>query len=154
MSRYFIYCRKSTESEDRQVLSIDAQRDELLRLAEHRNLVIAEILTEAKSAKAPGRPVFSTMIERLKGGEAQGVICWKPDRLARNPLDGGLLLWTMKTHGVEILTPSQSFRQGDDNKILLHIEFGMAEKYIDDLSKNVRRGNRAKIEHGGWPHSA
>jgi len=33
----------------------------------------------------------------------------------------------MKTHGVEIITPGQVFRQGDDNKILLHIEFGMAD---------------------------
>lgn len=154
MPRYFIYCRKSSESEDRQVLSIEAQQDELSRLANHRGLEVAEVLSEAKSAKAPGRPIFSGMLARLKRGEAQGIICWKPDRLARNPVDGGEILWLMKTHGIEIVTPAQTFRQGDDNKILLYIEFGMGEKYIDDLSKNVKRGNRAKLERGGWPHAA
>jgi hypothetical protein len=60
----------------------------------------------------------------------------------------------MKEHSLEIYTPTQTFRPQDDNTILLYIEFGMAQKYIDDLSRNIRRGNRAKLERGGWPNRA
>ena len=84
MPGYFIYCRKSSEAEDRQVLSIESQTRELELLAEKLNLPIVEILTESMSAKAPGRPVFNEMMQRLYRGEAAGIICWKLDRLARN----------------------------------------------------------------------
>src|SRR3989344_3164562 len=121
MPHYFIYARKSSESEDRQVLSIESQITELQRLARQRNCRVVEVLTEARSAKEPGRAVFNQMMQRVYRSEAQGVICWKLDRLARNPIDGGAIIWAIKQHGIEIITPTQSFRQSDDTSILTYI---------------------------------
>jgi DNA invertase Pin-like site-specific DNA recombinase len=151
MSGYFIYCRKSSEAEDRQVLSIESQIRELEQIAAKLDLPVAEVLTESKSAKDPGRPVFNQMMQRLYRGEAAGVICWKLDRLARNPVDGGAIIWAIKQHGIKVLTPAQSYAREDDNIILMYIEFGMAQKYVDDLSKNVKRGLKTKIENGWYP---
>src|ERR1017187_1473547 len=154
MPGYFIYCRKSSEAEDRQVLSIESQTRELEQLAEKLNLPIVEILNESMSAKAPGRPVFNEMMQRLYRDEAAGIICWKLDRLARNPVDGGSIIWAIKQHGIKVMTPAQSYAREDDNIILMYIEFGMAQKYVDDLSKNVKRGMRAKAEKGLYPNLA
>ena len=151
MSGYFIYCRKSSEAEDRQVLSIESQTRELKEVASKLGLPVAEVLTESMSAKAPGRPVFNRMMQRLYQGEAEGIICWKLDRLARNPVDGGSIIWSIKQHGIRVVTPAQSFAREDDNIILMYIEFGMAQKYVDDLSKNVKRGLKTKIENGWYP---
>ena len=151
MPGYFIYCRKSSEAEDRQVLSIESQTRELEQLAAKLKFPIAEILTESMSAKAPGRPVFNEMMQRLYRGEAAGIICWKLDRLARNSVDGGSIIWAIKQHGIKVLTPAQSYAREDDNIILMYIEFGMAQKYVDDLSKNVKRGLKTKIENGWYP---
>ena len=100
--KYFLYARKSSEGEDRQVSSIESQIDELTKLAERNNITITEVFSEAKSAKAPGREVFRKMIDRIKKGEANGILCWKLNRLARNPIDGGeisqgRLLWAIYT---------------------------------------------------------
>ena len=83
--KYFLYARKSTESEDRQVASIDSQIKELRAIAGRDQLNIVDTLSESQSAKAPGRPVFSEMLGRIHHGEASGILCWKLDRLARNP---------------------------------------------------------------------
>ena len=154
MSVYFIYARKSTEAEDRQVLSIDSQVNELKNLVDKFSLRNIEIFTESKSAKDPGRPVFNAMMKRVYRGEVQGILCWKLDRLARNPVDGGSIIWAIKQHGIRIITPTQTFSQEEDNTILMYIEFGMAQKYIDDLSRNVKRGLRAKLEKGWFPSVA
>jgi len=151
MPGYFIYCRKSIEAEDRQVLSIESQVHELREIAAKLKLPVAEIFKESKSAKEPGRPVFNDMMKRLYRGEAAGVICWKLDRLARNPVDGGSVIWAIKQHGIKVITPAQTFAREDDNIILMYIEFGMAQKYVDDLSKNVKRGLKAKIQNGWFP---
>jgi site-specific DNA recombinase len=151
MPGYFIYCRKSSEAEDRQVLSIESQTRALEELAAKLNLPVAEVLTESKSAKEPGRPVFNQMMQRLYRGQVAGIICWKLDRLARNPVDGGSVIWAIKQNGVKIVTPAQSYAREDDNILLMYIEFGMAQKYIDDLSKNVKRGLKTKIQNGWYP---
>lgn len=57
--RYFLYARKSTDVEDKQILSIEAQLFELRELAKRENLNIADEFIEKRSAKIPGRPIFN-----------------------------------------------------------------------------------------------
>jgi DNA invertase Pin-like site-specific DNA recombinase len=152
MSQYVIYCRKSTESEEKQVLSIESQLKELEEFGKRLNLHISEIITESKSAKSPGRPIFNEMMKKLSKGQYSGIVCWKLDRLARNPIDGAALVWALDQGKIsDIQTPHGSFKNNSNDKFLMQIEFGMAKKYVDDLSDNVKRGLRAKLERGWLP---
>ena len=109
-------------------------------------------LEESKSAKRPGRPQFSAMMSAIAAGEADGIVCWHLDRLARNPLDGGQIMWAL-SQGVikEIVTPGATYTGAGDHRLLMSIIFGMATKYSDDLGANVRRGQRESLKQGRWP---
>lgn len=151
--RYFIYARKSSETEDRQVASVDSQIEELDKTVVTRlSLKNVEIYQEAQSAKAPGRPIFNEMMARVANGEVKAIICWKLNRLARNPVDGGQVIWAVNTLGVEVLTPSKTYTKRD--LILMYVELGIANQFINDLSEDSKRGLKHKAESGWLPSGA
>src|SRR3989338_2498104 len=152
--RYFLYARKSTDVEDKQVLSIEAQLAELRVLAKRDGLEIAQELVEKRSAKMPGRPVFEEMLMRVERGEAQGILCWKIDRLSRNPVDSGRISWLLQEATIGKIITHERVYIPHDNVLLMSVEFGMANQYVRDLSANVARGLRAKARRGVYPSIA
>jgi len=152
MPAYVIYARKSTESDDQQVLSIDSQVHEMKSLAQRHGLAVSEVLTESRSAKEPGRPVFGALMRRVRRGEVNGIFCWKIDRLARNHYDTGLVLQALADKRLERIIASDGITSSESNDRLLGtVQFALATKFIDDLRQNVLRGNRARFEKG-WPN--
>ena len=149
--KYILYARKSSESEDRQIASIDSQIDELTKSAKRLGLKVTDILSETKSAKAPVRPVFNEMIRRIHKGEVQGIICWKLDRLARNPIDGGQISWMLQQGVIQHIQTYDKSYYPTDNVLMMSVEFGMANQFIRDLSQSTKRGLRAKAEKGWYP---
>jgi site-specific DNA recombinase len=150
--RYINYARRSSdEKSKKQVQSIEDQLSDTRRFARDYSLNVIEEMTESRSAKEPGRPVFNLMIEKIRKGEADAILCWKLDRLARNPIDAATLRWMMRQGLLlEIRTPYQAYRP-EDNAVITAVESAMAEQYIIDLKKGVERGMKSKCEKGGFP---
>ena len=155
MHTYFLYARKSTDVEDKQILSIDAQLNELHEFAGREHLTIVAELIEKQSAKSPGRPIFNSMLERIEAGEASGVLAWHPDRLARNSVDGGQIIYLLDTGKLKTLKfPTFRFESDPQGKFMLNIMFGQSKYYVDSLSENTKRGLREKVRRGEYPSGA
>jgi len=153
--RYFIYARKSSESEDRQVQSIDDQLNALRNLARQRVLIVVSELTESRSAKAPGlRPVFADMLARIEAGEADGIICWHMNRLFRNSVDYGQVAWMLQQGVIKSIRTVDREYLPEDNVLLMAVEAGVATQYVIDLKKAVIRGMESKAEKGWFPGKA
>ncbi len=151
-NRFFLYARKSTDVEDKQVQSIDAQLSELREFAAREGLNVVAELIEKQSAKIPGRPVFDAMLERIEAGEADGILTWHPDRLARNSVDGGQIIYLLDTGKIKTLKfPIYRFESDPQGKFMLNIMFGQSKYYVDSLSENTKRGLREKVRRGEYP---
>jgi DNA invertase Pin-like site-specific DNA recombinase len=153
--KYFLYARKSTDEDDRQVLSIEAQLTELREFAKKENLEVVEEFIESKTAKVPGRSVFNKMIEKIELGGPFGIAAWHPDRLARNSIDGGKIIYLVDTGKIATMKfPTFWFDATPQGKFMLNIAFGQSKYYIDNLSENIKRGIRQKLRRGELPSLA
>lgn len=152
--KYILYTRKSTKDDDRQVLSIESQTNELKNLAKRLGLVIVKTISESKSAKDVGRPGFNEVIGVITAGQADGVLCWKMDRLSRNPIDSGQIQYLLQKGKIQSIQTIDKEYKPEDNVLLSSIEFGMSNEYIRMLSVNVKRGLKTKAEKGWYPGKA
>lgn len=154
--RYCLYARKSTESDEKQALSIDSQVKEMLAIAEREGLEVVDIRHESHSAKASGqRPVFNELIRDIDTGRYTGILTWAPDRLSRNAGDLGTLVDLMDEKKLMMIrTYGQSFQNSPNEKFLLMILCSQAKLENDNKSINVKRGLRTRCEMGLWPAPA
>lgn len=150
---YCLYSRKSSESDERQAMSIDSQIKEMNDLAVREGLFIKEVRQESHSAKMSGqRPVFNQILTDIRSGMFTGILTWAPDRLSRNAGDLGMLVDLMDQEKlVQIKTFSQSFTNNPNEKFLLMILCSQAKLENDQKGINVKRGIRAKCEQGWRP---
>ncbi len=154
--RYFLYARRSIEKKDgeEKVASIDSQLDEMVELAKKENLHIVGTFQETKSAKKPGREQFDEMVRQIKLGKANGILVWKIDRLARNPIDEGTIKYLLQEGDVEHIRAHDRDWHSDDHSLIASVEFGTSTQYSRDLSKHVKRGLNARAAAGYRPNMA
>jgi DNA invertase Pin-like site-specific DNA recombinase len=151
--KYCLYARKSSESDERQAMSIDSQIKEMQALAEREGLLVTEIKRESHSAKLSGsRPVFMELIQELREGKFNAILTWAPDRMSRNAGDLGSLVDLMDAGKLAVIrTQSQTFTNNPNEKFLLMILCSQAKLENDNRAINVKRGIRAKCEMGWRP---
>lgn len=153
--KWIAYCRKSTEQEDKQTLSIDAQKREIKTLCERRGLELTGLLWESYTAYKTGRVEFEKMLARIENGVANAIVVYHLSRLARNTADGGRIIYLMDEGKLkEICTPTKSYINNPDDKFFLQIEFGMNKKSSDDTSTYVKRDIGSKLLRGEYPSYA
>lgn len=154
--KYCLYARKSTESEEAQILSIDSQIKEMIQMAERDGIEIVEIKKESHSAKEAGqRPVFNEIVEEIRSGKFNAILTWAPDRISRNAGDLGRIVDLMDSGRLlEIRTYGQKFSNNPNEKFLLMILGSQAKLENDNKMINIKRGLRARCEMGLWPCTA
>lgn len=149
--KYALYVRKSQEDPARQILSIDSQIRTMTDYAEKNGIKIRKTFIDSGSAhKVNNRDNFTAMMNEVQSGSIDSILTWKADRLARNMVEGGLIIDLIQNGILKVIqTPFAQFLP-KQNTLPLTIEFGVSNQYSLDLSSNIKRGNQTKTQNGGW----
>lgn len=150
---YVLYARKSTDTEDKQVQSLDDQVKYMRETAKREGLrIIGEPIRESQSAKRPDvRPKFAALLSDVENGKVDGIVCWKLDRLSRNPTDSGRIQQLLQDGKLKHIQTAEKSYYPEDNAIVFSVEAGMSNQYIRELAVNTKRGMRSKVERGDKP---
>ncbi len=150
-----LYARVSSKEQEREGYSIPAQERLLRGYAIEHGLEIVREFTDVETAKDSGRSSFNEMLAFLRRHRScRTVLVEKTDRLYRNLKDWVTVdEFDLEIHLVKegvILSPDAKSAE----KFMHGIRVLMAKNYIDNLSEEVRKGQREKAETGIWPSHA
>ena len=109
MKKCFIYIRVSTDRQAKEGLSLEAQQDICNRYAQQQGWQIAHTFIEAgvsAGKEMSARPQYCNMIARID--EVDAILCWRQDRLLRNPADAMALAAVLENKGIEFHTAEES----------------------------------------------
>ena len=118
-------------------------------------ICIVDVIIEKETTKKPGRKKFNKILERIETGEANGILAWMPDRLSRNSIDSGKIIYMLDQNILlDLKFPHFWFENTPQGKYMLANEFNASKQYVDNLSLNTKRGLRQMVRDGRYPRGA
>ena len=147
------YNRKSSdEGSGKQIISIERQQEELETRFPKEKYKRAYHLSESRSAfKKNNRPEFNKLIQLIEKGKVNGIICWAPDRLSRNPYEAGIIV-DLITQGkiLDFKFGGYTFDNSAEGIMMLQFALSQSQYFSAKLSRDVRSGNKAHLLRGQW----
>jgi site-specific DNA recombinase len=154
MKGYIGYIRVSTVKQGTKGVSLQEQRDAILRFAERNQFNVTTWLEEMETAAKQGRPIFNQAIKLLRTGKAQGIILHKLDRGARNLRDWAAI-GELSDQGVEVHFVTESIDlQTRGGRLSADIQAVVAADYIRNLREETRKGFYGRLKQGLYPLQA
>ena len=154
MKKAVIYARVSSKGQEKEGFSIPAQIKFLTEYAKKNLFIIDKIFQESETAKKAGRKAFNEMLSYIKENNINTVLVEKTDRLYRNFKD----YITLEDYDLEVHLVKEgsiiSKNSKSHDKFIHGIKVLMAKNYIDNLSEEVKKGLREKVEQGYYPQKA
>jgi len=148
---YIGYIRVSTVKQGTKGVSLQEQRDAILRYAERNKFSIIMWLEEIETAAKQGRPVFNQALRLLRTRKAQGIILHKLDRGARNLRDWAAI-GELSDEGVDVHFVNESLDlHSRGGRLSADIQAVVAADYIRNLREETRKGFYGRLKQGLYP---
>ena len=152
-----IYCRVSSKEQEDRGYSLEAQEKLLTEYAERNHLEVAKTfrITESASGKQI-RKTFNEMLAFVRKNKIDKILCEKIDRLTRNLKDGAVISdWVSSDDKKQVHFVKENFVVSKNTRahenLVWDMKVAIARFYTNNLSEEVKKGQKAKIEAGWLP---
>lgn len=151
---FFAYIRVSTARQGQRGVSLQEQRDAIERFAAREGLTVSAWFEERETAAKRGRTQFVDMLDRLRRGDARGVLIHKIDRSARNLRDWADL-GELLDAGTEVRFVTESLDMASrGGRLSADIQAVVAADYIRNLREETKKGFYGRLKQGFLPLAA
>jgi DNA invertase Pin-like site-specific DNA recombinase len=148
---FFGYIRVSTVKQGTKGVSLQEQRDSIVRYASRNGLEIISWFEERETAAKQGRPTFNKMMKLLRQEKARGVVLHKIDRGARNLKDWADMAALIDV-GIEVHFANESLDMHTrGGRLSADIQAVVAADYIRNLREETLKGFYGRIKQGVYP---
>jgi len=154
MGNVFAYTRVSTVKQGEKGVSLQEQKDAIIRYAKQHDLEIVRWFEERESAAKTGRPAFMQMLQLLRIKVAEGVVIHKIDRSARN-LEDWADVSKLADAGVSIHFANESVDLATvSGRLSADIQAVVASHYSRNLREETKKGIYGRLKQGFYPFRA
>jgi site-specific DNA recombinase len=145
-----IYCRVSTEDQEREGTSLQSQLDACLRLAQEKCYQVEEcyIIQEVYSGLTLDRPDLARLRGWLDTGEVNAVIVYDSDRFSRDGYDFVTLVRDCQKANVELLCVTEPIEHGPIGELLSYVRGWASRREAEKIRERTTRGKVARAKSG------
>jgi len=151
MGKVFAYTRVSTVKQGEKGVSLQEQKDSIIRYARQRDLTIIRWFEERETAAKQGRSAFMLMLKLLRLRVVDGVIIHKIDRSARN-LEDWVDVGKLSDAGVAIHFANENVDLATvSGRLSADIQAVVAAHYSRNLREETKKGIYGRLKQGFYP---
>jgi site-specific DNA recombinase len=148
-----IYCRVSTDNQEREGTSLGSQLEACLSKAHELGYEMPQelIFKETYSGLTLDRPILSQVRELIRNQEIDGLIAYTLDRVSRDPVHFIILQGELEKAGVEIILVTETIDSSDLGKLITYIKGYAAKLEAEKIKERTMRGRKARALAGKLP---
>ena len=149
--RAAIYCRVSTEDQEREGTSLQTQLEACLNYCRDKGYEVAYHFSEAYSGLTLQRPKLNELRELVRAGDIDVIAVYCLDRLSRDPTHGVILTQELEKHNVTLEAVTETVDSSELGKLMSYIRGFASKLEAEKIRERTMRGKKAKARQGKIP---
>ena len=151
MTSAAVYCRVSTDSQEREGTSLKTQLEHCLTYCHDKGYDATYQFSETYSGLSLERPELDNLRELIRNERVDIVVCYSLDRLSRDPGHGVIITQELENHGVKLETVTEDVDNSELGKLISYIRGYASKVEAQKIRERSMRGKLARAKEGRIP---